>query len=531
MKHWLNSVVVIIIFIAKTSYAENGYDFNKCNNLIDSFKLHEAKQCLIKQKKHFPTKEDRESKSKLNFLNGKFQFYLGEYDQAFKLVSLALEQNKMQLDWKYLLDQIETSIKIKKQMLKYLPKQKNAVFYYLDKNDKHILEYANNTLIKQQDALKDRLGSYSGAVQIYILPTAELLSDLSGLSVEQIETTGTVAVTRYNRIMMLSPKAVLNGYPWLDTLAHEFTHMIIYRVSLNRCPIWLHEGIAKLFETLWRNDNLNTLTPEFSFLLGTAARQNSLIPLKKFHPSIAHLSNQEDAALAYAQGLGFVKYLQRKFKENSSTKDLLINISNDKSVTEALFNVTGYTLKKLYNWWKQRLTGLWSNPNKVVSITKLRFKKTGTSKANIFDRNLSGEVRRHIRTGDLLRLRGHLLAASKEYTWALEKNKIADYIIVNRLASVLIKLDRYKEALKLLEEAKHLHPYQAKTYLLIAKSYLAEDNLQSAENNLQLSVGIDPFNADIHCLFEKLYKIKNDNRFKKEHLICLALGSNALLKE
>ena len=52
--------------------------------------------------------------------------------------------------------------------------------------------------------------------------------------------------------MLLSPKALLKGYDWLDTAAHEYTHHVLTQKSRNRAPIWLQEGLAKWFEDDWR---------------------------------------------------------------------------------------------------------------------------------------------------------------------------------------------------------------------------------------------------------------------------------------
>jgi hypothetical protein len=35
-------------------------------------------------------------------------------------------------------------------------------------------------------------------------------------------------------------------------LSHEYIHYIVVQLSHNRAPIWLHEGIAKYFESAWR---------------------------------------------------------------------------------------------------------------------------------------------------------------------------------------------------------------------------------------------------------------------------------------
>ena len=79
------------------------------------------------------------------------------------------------------------------------------------------------------------------------------LSMVSGLPIEAAQTTGTVAVARWGRVIMVSPRAAPMGYPWQDTLAHEITHLALSRASGDNAPLWLQEGIAKREETQWRS--------------------------------------------------------------------------------------------------------------------------------------------------------------------------------------------------------------------------------------------------------------------------------------
>src|SRR5690606_24291323 len=71
------------------------------------------------------------------------------------------------------------------------------------------------------------------------------LSAVSGLPLSAAETTGTLAVARWGRVIMLSPRAAALGYPWEDTLAHEITHLIVTRATRDHAPLWLQEGMAK----------------------------------------------------------------------------------------------------------------------------------------------------------------------------------------------------------------------------------------------------------------------------------------------
>src|SRR4029079_3031549 len=78
------------------------------------------------------------------------------------------------------------------------------------------------------------------------------LAEMTGLPEEAARTTGTVAIAKCGRVTMISPRATSNGYPWLDTLAHEMTHLALSRGTRDNAPLWLQEGVAKREETRWR---------------------------------------------------------------------------------------------------------------------------------------------------------------------------------------------------------------------------------------------------------------------------------------
>ena len=58
---------------------------------------------------------------------------------------------------------------------------------------------------------------------------------------------GTVALSKWNRLMITSPKALVRGYPWADTITHELVHPIV-ESDFPRAPTWIDEGLASLFE-------------------------------------------------------------------------------------------------------------------------------------------------------------------------------------------------------------------------------------------------------------------------------------------
>src|SRR5262249_29214924 len=139
------------------------------------------------------------------------------------------------------------------------------------------------------------------------------LAKVSTLTRREIETSGTIALCKFNRLMIVSPRALARGYPWLDTLAHEYTHFVVSRVSANTVPIWLHEGLAQVEEQEWRAPGPPPLTPMMEHLLATAlGKGRRLITFEEMYPSMAKLPSQADTALAFAEVFTVVEYLNER---------------------------------------------------------------------------------------------------------------------------------------------------------------------------------------------------------------------------
>ena len=87
-------------------------------------------------------------------------------------------------------------------------------------------------------------------IRVELLGAPSDLAKLSPLTEAEIETTGTIALSKYNKRMVVSPRATIFGYPWMDTLAHEYTHLIVSRISQDTVPVWLQEGLARFEQAL-----------------------------------------------------------------------------------------------------------------------------------------------------------------------------------------------------------------------------------------------------------------------------------------
>ncbi|MFN7131266.1 MAG: hypothetical protein ACK4N5_04240 [Myxococcales bacterium] len=112
------------------------------------------------------------------------------------------------------------------------------VFRYKPGKDAILAPYALEALEKQYRALQSDLGYVPPAkIRVEVVDDATALSHVSTLSLEAIKTSGTIAICKFNRLMITSPKAMVYGYGWLDTLAHEYTHLVVSKKSENTVPI------------------------------------------------------------------------------------------------------------------------------------------------------------------------------------------------------------------------------------------------------------------------------------------------------
>lgn len=502
MRHWCASLIAsTVLLISRLALADDHLDvLARLENQIESLKLASAREQLDALD---PTRSDS---PRVRYLQGKLLFYEGRYNEALDELRAAIEGARAELGWKLLRDRIELTREALAGLKTKPSGNGKFVFRYRAGPDSVLLSYAEQTLNAQLAILAEELDDLPRRpIEVDLLPDVETLAAASGLTVEQIERTGTVGVTKHGKIMVLTPREVTTGYPWLDTLAHELTHVAITRASRGRAPIWLHEGIAKLYELRWRGEKSGLLSPEEAYLLDRAARERRLIPLRRFHPSIAHLPNQEDATLAYAQVLSFLAYLDGRLGDGW-IRELLENIANGQTVDKAFIAVTRFPIRRNYLWWRQTASGKRQTPMPAVGFMKRRFKRGATTMQSGLESMLNVDVRRHLRVGDLLRLRGHVRAATAEFRQALALTDSPSPVITDRLASCLLELGTHEEVVDLLTGIVRLYPSHAETYVQLGAALAALKRPTEAIAALERGNAVNPFHPAVHCMLVTQYR-------------------------
>ena len=441
------------------------------------------------------------------YLRGKLAFFQGDYATAYAHFLAAIGASKTELDWKNWRDRAHATMAVLSARQAELGRHGHFQIAYTDLRDALLAGRADDILNRQLDALQAVFGDKPDMpVRVYILASVSDFAAMSGLSIDRIETTATVAMSRYNRIMILSPRIISGGYPWLDTLAHELTHVFITRLSRNRAPIWLQEGVAKYYEAAWRNLIPGELSPEEAFLLERAATERRLIPFRRFHPSVSFMPSQEDAVLAYAQALSFMQFVNTHAADENWMAALLREMADGHSLESLLAKTTRADMRKLRMWWEKEVTAKHLTPRTIAPFLKKRF-VAGAQSRDIPDREFyDTEVRRQLRLGDLLRLRGHLREALEKYEAAAEENRVAAPDIAQRIAGCYIDLHQLDHAVDFLAPLIRLYPFQAVLHLQLAEARLRQDKAQEAILSLLQTIAIDPFQSQVHCRLSEAYR-------------------------
>jgi tetratricopeptide (TPR) repeat protein len=372
---------------------------------------------------------------------------------------------------------------------------------YAAGRDEILVPYAIDALKAATDAFEAELGvKMVSPVRLEIYPDAESLAEVSTLSVEAIRTTGTIALCKWGRLMIASPGALMHGYPWLDTIAHEYVHLLLTKATLDQSPVWLQEGLAKFLETRWRKDEASLgRDPAASQLLHDAVEADELLGFNQLHPSIALLPTQKAASLAFAQVSSFVAMYYREHGREA-VQQALGRVRDGGDARKALAGVAGASWKALEKRWKSALS-----------------KEPKPPSARLIPRYLSGEAteqdelagveleraRNFVRLGDLLWTRSRPAAASVEYSKAHEAAP-ADPVVASRYARSAIAGGRPQEALAPLKRTLERYPTHAPALSSLATALFRVSDFAAAEGAANQAIAHNPFDPQPHCILAKL---------------------------
>lgn len=441
-------------------------------------------------------------------LHGRVKFYQGRYEDALKLMeqALAIESaNERRQALRLLAQRTHDTVR------KLKPFESSHFILYLDEErDGILVPYALDALERSYQSIGEALGYFpKEKVRVEIAPDVASFNAISTLSLRDIEETGAVGICKFNKIMTISPRTLLQGYRWLDSLSHEYLHYVIVALSDNKAPIWLHEGMARFYETRWRRPKASReredyLTPSNQTLLAHALERNKFVGFKKMEPSLIYLETPEEVQLAYAEAASAIDFMIHR-KGQAGIHELLSEV-RERPALEAIEKVLGTSFAAFESEWREFLKGKGIKEIEGSRVRKLKVR--GSQKADEEAVELkeiqSVVARNRTHLGDQLLGRGRTAAAIQEYRRALQASPHSP-IILNKLARVLIERERHEEALAHLKKAQDLDPDSVTTHIQLGRLNHAARNFAAARDSLEEAIHINPFNPTIYRVLSEIY--------------------------
>jgi Flp pilus assembly protein TadD len=387
--------------------------------------------------------------------------------------------------------------------------------------DAVLVPYALEALATADRAMQSELGiRHPGPIRVEIYPSPRSLARVSTLTVEEIERTGTIALCKWDRLMITSPRALVRGYPWLDTIAHEHVHLMLSRASRDRAPVWFQEGMAKFLERRWRGEPAAAhLEPASAALLDRAVRADGLLPFDRLHPSIARLPSQEDAALAFAQVATFIEAFHARHGA-AGLRDAVTRIAAGTDAREALAAVSGTSFARLETSWREGLRARPRQGNDAPRVVELRFRH-GAGEADETTEVQVERARRYLRLGDLLWGRTRPGAAAVEYARA-HGAAPDDPIVASRLARASLASGRPARAIAALERIEARYPEHAPVHVYLGAARVRTGDLVRARVSLHEALRLNPFDPQPHC--DLAVAAEGEAERARESAACRSLG-------
>jgi len=491
---------------------------------IDGWDLVSARRELAALEKLIP--EEAEA---LKYYKGRLAFEEGRYSEAVDLLAAAGVEDKP-----------SSYLRLAKDTLAIMKTHQKAesehfIFYYPKGKEEILVPYALEALEAIYRAMQEDLGwtPPGGKVRVEVVNNARELSRISTLSYEQIQITGTIAMCKFNKLMVTSPKAVARGYDWLDTLAHEYVHLVISQSSRNNVPIWLHEGMAKFLESRWRGPGGLGLSPSALALLGRRMKANNLVPFEKMHPSIAMLPTAEDAALAFAEVFYVVDYVLAT-KGSAGLRTIIQELRNGSTDKKAVEAAVGMPFGLFEKSW---LAHIKKQPFPKELLPREQVVLKEDSKDQDKDEAKKGReisfgdfaevqelpARKLAHLGELLRERNRVKAAAAEYSkaYAMVGDKYES--ISNKYALTLLELRRLDEAEQVLRGSLRVYPGLPGTNVHLGRILLFRKDWVKAKAAYMEALSTNPFDPEVHVALTKIHDELGETALKQRTVKAAAL--------
>ncbi|MCB9687160.1 MAG: redoxin family protein [Alphaproteobacteria bacterium] len=338
-------------------------------------------------------------------------------------------------------------------------------------------------------------GSPPGVSRLELYPDGRSFIAASSLTRDDVETTGVVGLAKWSRLLITSPRALPRGYPWQDTIGHEYIHLMVAHHTADRAPVWLQEAIAKYLDARWRDGKDRfRLSVRQQGLLADALAKDDLVTFEEMHPSLAKLPTAERASLAYAQLATLMQYCFEQGGEEVLLRTLpAVREGTDPRI--ALADAAGApSFDALLDGWRAWIAQQPLVGKKLAELPTVLDGGDDTDLDPLLHERQ--DLARFVTLGDLLREHGETEAAIVEYTKAIPADEPPSPLLSNRLAQSHIALGQTDRARRELEETLKDYPEFALSHKTLGLLLAEQGQPARARDELLEAAAISPFDPE-----------------------------------
>lgn len=350
-----------------------------------------------------------------------------------------------------------------------------------------------------------------GSTIVELFPDGRSFIASSSLTKDDVRATGVVAISKWTRLLITSPRALGRGYDWKSTLSHEYIHLVVAHATDDRAPVWLQEAIAKFLDERWTHSG-EAWRPSVrqQALLAEALEGDGLVPFDEMHPSLAKIkvfssdgtidraASAKRSSLAYAQLASLMAYAFEVAGDDVLTKVLPeVKRGVDPRVALAMAAGAPNFDRLLADWtdWLHR-QGFSQKDLRAAPVVLDGGDETETDPVLSKRQDLAN----FLRLGDLLARRGRYQGALVEYAKAVDPEEPTSPLLAVRQAVALAKTGDRDKGLSLLTASLEDYPEYATGWTTLGRLQLDGGRASSARLALATAADLLPTDLELQEL-------------------------------
>ncbi len=353
-----------------------------------------------------------------------------------------------------------------------------------------------------------------GETVVELFPDVRSFIAASSLTLDDVESTGVVALSKWTRLLITSPRTRGDGYDWRSSISHEYLHLVIAANSRDRVPVWLQEGLARFLEERFETGrDAFRLDRSSEGALARALRlerdgadpndPNRLVSFEEMHPSLAKIkvfdeSGQIDAVasgrraqLAYAQVATLVQVAFTLGGEGSLAKAIAA-CGEGTPANVALAQAAGLTtFPQLWERWLADLRGRGLREADVAGPAPVVDGATPIDDDPVL--GTRRDLANFLRLGELLAAAGRHRAALVEFGKARDPNDAESPLVGARVAASQLALGEKDSAQATLERVLDVHPDHPPSLRVLARVLSEQGRFGAAAEAVEQALSRSPF--------------------------------------